>query len=290
MGLFFGDDIDFDQDFSGIYSGVISDAAQTGGDGGTTPEQGTLIKDDSADSNAANSNVTLTAVQAYSGVTYIEAGTLTLDATNAIADSTGVTLGRVGGAVDGQTATLALEANNTLQSLSNDASNTTSVVLNGYTLTLTPASGTDSVFTGTIVDGSTSGGSIVVDDTGTPQSPGTVTLGGDDSFTGGVSIEAGTLELANANAAGSGAITFDAASQAMLKIDLGDLPTNSINGFAIGDTIDLAGVGLETNFSYSGGVLLLTGGLQGRRPAPSCRWRCWRHRGRSWRRHRSSRW
>ena len=253
--------IDFDQDFSGIYSGVISDAEQIGGDGGTTPEQGTLIKDDSANSNASNSNVTLTAVQAYSGATYIEAGTLTLGVADAIADSSGVTLGRVGGAIDGQTATLALEADNTLASLTNNASNTTSVVLNGHTLTLTPASGTDSNFGGTIVDGSAAGGSVVVDGAGT------VTLGGANTFTGGTTLDAGILELEANNSAGSGAITFGSAS-AMLRLDAtlsGGTTTfaNALTNLVVGDRIDLEGLQFEsgtTTTTFSGSTLTVTNG------------------------------
>ena len=83
--------VDFDQTTSGAFGGVIS---------GT----GSLDKDDSATNDAGN--VTLTAAQTYTGATYVEAGTLTLGAVNAIADSSGATLGRVGG---GATATLALE-------------------------------------------------------------------------------------------------------------------------------------------------------------------------------------
>ena len=54
----------------------------------------------------------------------MEAGTLTLGATNAVAASSGVTLGRVGG---GATANLALAADNTLQSLNSTAGDTTAV-------------------------------------------------------------------------------------------------------------------------------------------------------------------
>ena len=75
----------FDQDFVGTYSGVISDGQEMG----TGPmESGSLDIDNST--NGSGSGVELTAVQAYSGATYVEAGTLTLDATNTtIADSSG---------------------------------------------------------------------------------------------------------------------------------------------------------------------------------------------------------
>ena len=252
--------IDFDQNFSGLYSGVISDADQTGGDGGTTTEQGVLIKDDSANSNASSSNVTLEAVQAYSGATDIEAGTLTLDAVNTLADSSGVTLGRTGGAVDGQTAGLILEANNELASLSSNASNTTTVTLNGYVLTLDPTASALSDFGGAIVDGSATG-SLVVDGLGDAE------LTGANTFSGGTTLDSGILELGANNSAGSGAITFGSAS-AMLRLDqtLSSGTTafaNTLTDLVVGDQIDLAGLQFEsgtTTTTFSGSTLTVTNG------------------------------
>ena len=63
--------VDFDQTTTGAFGGVIS---------GT----GSLDKDDSTTNDAGN--VTLTAVQTYTGATYVEAGTLTLGVANAVAD------------------------------------------------------------------------------------------------------------------------------------------------------------------------------------------------------------
>jgi autotransporter-associated beta strand protein len=238
----------FDQATSGTFTGVISDGQEMGTG---AMESGTLIKDDSTGSNGGN--VTIADAQTYTGATYVEAGTLTLSAVNAVADSSGVTLGRVGG---GATAILALGASNTLASLSSDASNTTSVVLDGNVLTLDPGAAASSDFGGTIVNG-TAAGSLVVEGAGTTD------LTGTDTFSGGTTIEAGTLELGNAQAAGSGAIAFAPSVGSTLKIDLGDAPANQITGFAIGDKIDLLGVGTETTFSYVGGVLTLAGGSQG---------------------------
>jgi fibronectin-binding autotransporter adhesin len=240
--------IAFDQSFTGTFSGVISDGRELG----TGPMQsGSLDKDDSSGANSGN--VIITQVQTFSGDTYIEAGSLTLDAVNALADSNAVILGRVGG---GATASLVLGADNQLNSLSDNTSNTTSVLLNGHVLTLTPASGSDSTFGGVIADGSSSGGGLVVDGSGT------VTLSGANTFTGGVMLGAGTLELGNSGAAGSGTITFAADVDPTLKIDFGDLPTNTIVGFAAGDVIDLAGIGFSSNGSatISGGTLTVVEG------------------------------
>lgn len=240
----------FDQDFSGTYTGVISDGLEMG----TGPMlSGSLDIDDSAADNASSANVTLTAQQTYTGDTYVEAGTLTLDTVNAIADSSGVILGRVGGAVDAQTANLVLDANNQLTSLSSEAGNTTSVVLNGNVLTLAPTPTSTSSYGGSIVDGSAAG-SLVIAGTGT------VSLSGSDSFSGGVTLDSGTLVLDNSSAAGTGAITFD--TGATLSIGFGDTPTNLIKDIAIGDTIDLQGVGTETTFTYVAGVLTVSGGSQ----------------------------
>jgi autotransporter-associated beta strand protein len=232
----------FDQSTNGTYSGVISDGKEMG----TGPMlAGSLDKDDSSGANSGN--VTLTSQQTYTGGTYVEAGTLTLGATNTIADSSGVTLGRVGG---GATATLALGADNQLNALTDDVGNTTSVQLNGHTLTLTPASGTDSDFGGVIGDG-TGAGSVVIDGAGT------VTFTGHNTYSGGTTIAGGsTLELGVAGAAGTGAITFSGAGDT-IRLDVATMPSNTLRGFAAGDTIDLTAVG----FSNAGRVDLIDGNL-----------------------------
>ena len=185
----------FDQSTSGTFTGVMSDGKQAGGlndpndlactlvscSGPTL--SGTLIKDDSA--TGSGGNVTIANVQSYTGMTYIEAGTITLGAVNAIETSAGVILGRVGGSFcnpspcSGVTATLALGANNTIQGLADNPGNTTSVVLNGYTLTLAPLNGTSWLFAGSIVDGSSSG-NFVLNEPGTSILTGTSTYTGDD--------------------------------------------------------------------------------------------------------------
>ena len=219
-------------------------------------EAGSLDIDDSANTNASNADVTLTAVQDYSGSTYVEAGTLTLGAVNTIADSSGLTLGRVGGAVDSQTANLVLDASNELTSLSSDASNTTSVVLNGNTLTLDPSAGASSSFSGTISDGTGGAGSVVV-------ATGTVALSGNNSFSGGVTIDNGaTFELGSATAAGTGAITF--VGDPTMVIEGTTMPTNTIDGFVAGDDIDLASIanvaGSQADMNLATNVLTITEG------------------------------
>jgi fibronectin-binding autotransporter adhesin len=240
----------FDQDFTGTYGGVISDGLEMG----TGPLlSGSLDIDDSANTTAATAGVALTAVQTYTGATYVEAGTLTLNAVNAIADSSGLTLGRVGGALDNQTAHLVLNANETLTSLSDNAGNATTVMLNGHVLTLAPTSTSSSVYGGTITDGTGGAGGLVVNGAGT------VTLENGNTYTGGTTLDAGTLEIGQSGSLGSGGVTF--AGAATLEIVSEADPLNTISGFNSSDTIDLLGFDPTTtsaNMNYSTDVLTVT--------------------------------
>jgi fibronectin-binding autotransporter adhesin len=206
----------FDQKVNGTFAGVMSDGQQAGGpndpndmsctlvacSGPTLP--GTLIRDDSATGGSTSSNVTLASVQAYSGLTYIEAGTLTLGAVDTIKSSAGVILGRVGGAVCNPspcpttpTAILGLGANNTIGGLGDNPGNMTQVQLNGNRLTLAPITGSTWTYAGSIVDGSAAGGSLVLN------GPGTIVLTGTSTYTGSTAINAGMLEVNGAITASS---------------------------------------------------------------------------------------
>jgi autotransporter-associated beta strand protein len=168
----------FDQATTGSYGGVISDGLQMG----VGPLlAGSLAKDDSTGANSGN--VTLTQVQSYTGATYVEAGTLTLGAVDAVASSSIVLLGRVGG---GATATLALTADNRIAGLADNPSNTTSVVLNGHTLTLAPIANVAWSYGGNITDGSSAGNLV-------QNGPGTSTLTATNTYTGTTSVNAGAL-------------------------------------------------------------------------------------------------
>ena len=213
----------FDQDVNGTFSGVMSDGQQAGGPsdandiactsvscGGPTLS-GTLIKDDST--TGSGGNVTLSNVQAYSGTTYIEAGTLTLGATNTIATSSGVVLGRVGGAVcnpspcTGATANLALTANNTVQGLNSVAGNTTGVQLNGNALTVQQAAGTTSSFGGNITD--TGAGSLNKTGAGTLALSGNNSIDSGNNSTGGMTISGGTLSQTGGSLSVGGHVTVN---------------------------------------------------------------------------------
>ncbi len=86
---------------------------------------------------------------------------------------------------------------------------------------------------------------------------GTTTLAGANSFSGGATLTAGTLEIASPGAAGSFDIAF--AGQATLALDGTALPANRIDGFAAGDAIDLRGLAYSAadSVSISGSVVTL---------------------------------
>ena len=107
-------------------------------------------------------------------------------------------------------------------------------------------------------DGNAGAGSLLVNGAGTVQ------LSAANTYTGGTTLSSGTLGLANTHAAGSGAITFANSSMATLLVGLGDTPSNIIAGFAQGETIDLAGIGLATSKTLgAGNVLTVSGGSSG---------------------------
>jgi autotransporter-associated beta strand protein len=205
-----GGTVVFDQNTNGTFTGVISDGQASGGPNNPNSIaalasgamlSGSLIKDDSSSNaiTASNSNLTLGAVQTYSGSTTVEAGTLTLGVANAIANSSGVDLGRVGGAITtggvAQTATLALGANNLINGLSSEAANATFVQLNSYALTVNEAGGNVSTFGGAISD-SGGAGTLV------KQGAGMLVLNGTSSV-GNTTVGAGTLAIGDINNPGA---------------------------------------------------------------------------------------
>jgi hypothetical protein len=113
--------------------------------------------------------------------------------------------------------------------------------------------------------GLTGAGSLIMD------GPGKLVLSADNTpgassdpelvgFSGGITIEGGTVELTAVGAAGSGAITFQdpPAIGRTLEFTAANAPTNEIDGFGFGDNIRIDGF-LETSLSYSGGFLTLDG-------------------------------
>ncbi len=231
----------FDQTTTGTYTGVISDARQLEATSGPLLS-GSLIKDDSTGANGGN--LILNAVQAYSGTTFVEAGTLTLGVANAIVASSGVDLGRVGGpsgngaAPSGGpvTATLALSANNTIQGLMDELGNHTAVQLGSNTLTLNVASGTLFNYGG-VIAGS---GNLVMGGSGAEFLNGTSTYSGTTTVNGGLlgvngSIASSSLTTVNANGtlSGTGTVgntTVNGGTLLPGNIQTGSLGTLNVSG------------------------------------------------------------
>ena len=233
----------FDQTSNGTYSGVISDGRQM--EASTGPLlSGSLVKDDLTGASAGN--VTLAAVQAYSGGTFIEAGTLTLGVANAIASSSGVDLGRVGGPPDadahrprpGHRNAGADSPTIPFKGLMDEAGNNTAVQLNNNTLTLNIASGGVFSFGGVI--GGT-GGLVMT-------GGGAEFLNGASTYTGATTVNGGLLSV-NGSIASSSLTTVNAGGA------LGG------NGF-VGNTIrQWRHVGARQQYYRRIGTLTVTGNL-----------------------------
>ncbi len=104
------------------------------------------------------------------------------------------------------------------------------------TATLEPAAGQTLTIAGTVVDelgsgGSVGAGGLIIN------GPGTVDLSAPNTFTGGTTLEAGTLMLGSSQAAGSGNIVFK--NDPTLDFSIASAPTNTITGFVPGDTINI---------------------------------------------------
>ena len=100
---------------------------------------------------------------------------------------------------------------------------------------------------------------------------GVLTLSDTNSYSGGTSLDGGTLDLAALDAAGTNPITFAKGGE-ITKIENAALSAdtfgNTINRFGLGDAIDLAGIGFgaRTTLGYSenssgtGGTLTVSDG------------------------------
>ena len=137
-------------------------------------------------------------------------------------------------------------------------------------VTFAPAIGETVTVSGVIADQSGSGGTG--DNAGTGSlimgGAGTLVLAADNAtdsgsfgpggFTGGITIEAGTVDLTAASAAGSGPLTFDASGDPTLEFTPATAPTNPIDGFGTGNSIQIDDF-IAISDSYADGVLTLFG-------------------------------
>ncbi len=106
-----------------------------------------------------------------------------------------------------------------------------SLTINGNGATLDGGGTNNGLFVdgGTVsVDDLTINGALAAAGGGSLQvaGPGSVTLSADNTYTAGITLTGGTLDLVNPHAVGSGAISFAAGDFATLQIGLGDAPAN----------------------------------------------------------------
>ena len=174
---------------------------------------------------AGAGTLTLTGANTYSGGTTIAAGTVSVSTANDLGASSGP------GIIFTGAGTLETTANVTSQF---------KVALN------TAGTGTLQVDTGTLTQSGLVSGTGTLGKTGA----GTLTLANPNTYTGGTTIAAGTLDLAMAGAAGTGAITFAPTSgnTATLALDAGTQPGNNatfgntLTNLGANDTLDLKGL------------------------------------------------
>jgi VCBS repeat-containing protein len=101
------------------------------------------------------------------------------------------------------------------------------------------------------ISGQTGAGHLVLD------GEGRLLLGATNTFTGGITIEDGTLDLTASRAAGTGAIVLSAAHHAAVEFSAAHAPANRIEHFGAREQIVIDGFHATGVSSYSNGVLVL---------------------------------
>ncbi|EAT59359.1 autotransporter-associated beta strand repeat-containing protein [Chlorobium ferrooxidans] len=202
---------------SGTYSGIISKT--------------TLVK-------SGPGTLTLGADNSYTGQTTISAGTLELDATGKIANSSHVS----------NNGTFTIAADKTIDSISGGGATT----LGSYILTIGDGTNSSSAYNGVI---SGSGG---INKAGT----GVLLLMGTNTYSGGTTLTSGTLSLGSSGAIGStGAITFSGGTLQYTASNTTDYSGRFSNEASQSYKVDTNGqdVTLASVLSSSGGTLTKSG-------------------------------
>ncbi len=204
-------------------------------------------------------NFSLGGNNTFSGSLNVNAGTTTLASATAITANTNVNVANG--------ATIDLNGNNITAKNLNAAAGSTVALSNNATLNAN--ADTDAVIAGNITDGSTGSGKFVKDGTGT------LTLSGNNTFSGGISVNKGTVAIANASNLGAGTVTL--ANGGILSMNGSVVANNSFTFSAGQGTIttasgtnssigDIAGAGTliksgDGNLNIAGTNSGFTGGL-----------------------------
>ena len=161
----------------------------------------------------------------YAGVGFTSGNTTTITAGSLIAG----TIGALGSGSFSIAATGSVSLNGFSQTIG-DLTGSGAILVQGATLTEGTTNSTS--FAGSITG--TAGGKLV------KQGTGALTLAGTGTLPGGLTINAGKVDLTSATAlGGAGTITFGAGTGDVLEFHVATVPTNVIAGFVAGQTLDL---------------------------------------------------
>ena len=187
--------------------------------------------------------VTFAGSNTYTGATTISSGLLVLSSGTAINDIATVTL------ANDATASLRLDASETIGALSGGGAVGGNVNIQGNTLTVGDVA--DSTFAG-IVSGL--GGTVV------KQGTGALTLSGANTFTGGTTVNNGTLTIGHSSALGSGGFTLTNGT-----VNLGTTVAQPATLNQAGGTLNLSlagaavgGFAVSGNATFAGGTINVT--------------------------------
>ena len=249
---------------------TITAAPANGGhflsDAGATLNITNTITSASANVIQRSGNLVLSGGGSYAG--YFLTGNLKLGATNGIATNASVTIGT---SADG---TLNLNAfNQTLAGVTKGASGNATITNTGATpSTLTLANTGTVTYAGTIING-TGGVSLV------QSGSGTTVLSASNTYTGGTSVNAGTLQVGNANATNGkvtlnggnltitsgitygvdGGLTFASNTNATVSAASGSA---SVQGFDVNSADIIVNTGVTASIDSSVGLLTNTFGIR----------------------------
>ena len=188
----------------------------------------------------------------------------TLDFNQTTAATLANVIAGTGAIIDSGTGTLTLTGANTYTGGTTIASGTLQLgdgtatgsiignVVDGGTLAFDEAPGTPLIFSGIISNNGGAAGAVT-------QIGGTTVLSGQNTYTGGTSLDGGTLELGQQSSAGTGAITFGTGAET-LRLDFAGSTAAPVMGFAAGDDLDLTAVSSAATDSYVNGVLTVSDG------------------------------